>query len=78
MHSSIFTDVYCKGTGNGEKNTKGDVVIPSDIKYVSPGAFDNNEDITSVVFPSNIKKLNDSTFFYCNNLKSADLRYAQR
>ena len=54
---------------------KGDVVIPSDVKYVSGGAFSRNENITSVVLPSGVKKIADSTFFSCSNLKSADLRY---
>lgn len=57
------------------RNAKGDVVIPSGVEYVSPGAFERNENITSIVFPSSIKKVNDSTFFYCSNLTSADLRY---
>jgi hypothetical protein len=55
-------------------NAKGDVVIPSDVKYVSAGAFERNEDITSVVFPQNITKINDNVFFYCSNLKSVDAK----
>lgn len=55
---------------------KGDIVIPSSVTYVSAGAFTRNENITSVVFPSSIKKVKDNTFFYCSNLKSADVRYA--
>ena len=54
---------------------KGDIEIPSSVKYVSPGAFERNDNITSVVFPSSVSVLNDSTFFYCSNLTSADLRY---
>ena len=42
---------------------------------ISKANFARNENITSVVFPSSVKKLNDSTFFYCTNLASADLRY---
>ncbi|MBQ6034069.1 leucine-rich repeat protein [Ruminococcus sp.] len=58
---------------DGEK-AKGDVVIPSDVKYVSAGAFERNEDITSVVFPSSVTKINDNVFFYCSNLKSVDAK----
>ncbi|MBR3023000.1 MAG: leucine-rich repeat protein [Oscillospiraceae bacterium] len=53
---------------------KGDVVIPSEVTFVSPGAFERNEDITSVVYHSKIKEVGADTFFYCSNLKSADLR----
>lgn len=53
--------------------SKGDVVIPSDVKYISAGAFQRNENITSVVVPSGVSVINDSTFFYCKNLKSATL-----
>lgn len=34
--------------------SKGDVVIPSDVKYISAGAFQRNENITSVVVPSGV------------------------
>ncbi|HRR75695.1 MAG TPA: leucine-rich repeat protein [Ruminococcus sp.] len=52
---------------------KGDIVIPSGIKYVSPSAFARNKDVTSVVFPSSVDKLCDNVFFYCDNLKSVEL-----
>ena len=55
-------------------NAKGEVVVPDDVKYVSAGAFERNEDITSVVFPSSITKINDNVFFYCSNLKSVDAK----
>ncbi len=56
------------------RSCKGDVVIPSDVTFVAAGAFQRNEDITSVVYNSKIKKVCDDTFFYCKNLKSADIR----
>lgn len=55
-------------------NAKGDVVVPDDVKYVSAGAFERNEDITSVVFPSSVTKINDNVFFYCSNLRSVDAK----
>ena len=56
------------------QTAKGEVVIPSDVKFVSPSAFELNEDITSVVFPSEVKNVSDNTFFYCSNLESVDVR----
>ena len=55
-------------------NAKGDIVVPDDVKYVSAGAFERNEDITSVVFPSSVTKINDNVFFYCSNLRSVDAK----
>ena len=57
------------------QNAKGDIVIPSTVKYVASGTFERNDNITSVVFPSTVTELNDNTFFYCSNLTSADVRY---
>ena len=64
----IKNDVLIDGTA-----CKGDVVIPSNVKYISSGAFEKNSNITSVVVPSSVKEINDSTFFYCDNLASATL-----
>ena len=57
------------------ENATGDIVLSSDIKAVASGTFERNDKITSVVFPSSIKKLKDNVFFYCSNLTSADIRY---
>lgn len=67
--------VVVNGTLIDAYDVKGDVVIPSDIKEIAAGAFEWNENITSVVLPSNITKVNDSTFFNCSNLKSVDMKY---
>ena len=50
------------------QTTEGEVVIPSEVKFVSQSAFAKNTKVTSVVFPSSVTKLNDNTFFYCDNL----------
>ena len=55
------------------RTAKGDVTIPSTVKYVSPASFSRNEDVTSVVFPSTVKKLCDNTFYLCKNLVSVEL-----
>ncbi|MBE6869705.1 MAG: leucine-rich repeat domain-containing protein [Ruminococcus albus] len=58
------------------KTAKGDVTIPSSVKYVSPSAFARNNDVTSVVFPTGVKEVCDNTFFYCENLTSVDIKGA--
>lgn len=52
------------------RTTEGDVVIPTGVKYVAGGAFSKNEKVTSVVFPSSVSEIADSTFWMCSNLKS--------
>ena len=59
------------------QNCKGNVVIPSDVKYVAASAFARNSDITSVVFPSSVDKICDNVFFYCSNLTSVEAKGAQ-
>lgn len=56
---------------------KGDVVIPSDVTFISSSAFAENENITSVVIPSGVKEILDSTFAGCTKLKSADIQGAE-
>jgi len=51
---------------------RGDVVIPSDVVCVSAGAFTDNADITSVVFPQGVSKLDDDTFARCSNLTTIE------
>lgn len=58
------------------RTTKGDVVIPSDVKYVSSSAFARNKDVTSVIYPENVDKISDNTFFYCSNLTSVEAKGA--
>ena len=69
------TFVIVNGDLIDAQNAKGEVIIPSDVKYVSPSAFARNTDITSVVFPSGVKNVSDNTFFFCSNLESVDVRY---
>ena len=56
---------------------KGDVVVPSDIKYIASSAFARNMDLTSVVIPAGVKKISDNMFFYCTSLTSAELKGAE-
>ncbi len=57
---------------------KGDIVLPSDVKLVSAGAFTDNADITSVVFPQAVPKIDDDTFARCINLKSVEAVGAEK
>ena len=58
------------------QDAKGDVVIPSEVKYVAASAFARNMDITSVVYPEGVSKISDNTFFYCSNLTSVEAKGA--
>lgn len=59
------------------QNCEGDVVIPSDVKYVASSAFARNTKVTSVVFPSSVNKICDNVFFYCENLTSVEAKGAE-
>lgn len=56
------------------KTAEGKVEVPSNVKYVSSSAFARNNKLTSIVFHSNIDKVSDNTFFYCENLTSAEFK----
>jgi hypothetical protein len=60
---------------DGDK-CKGEVKLPSDLKYIASGAFQRNMDITSVVVPASVTKLCDNVFFYCTSLTSVELKGA--
>ncbi|MCR4888662.1 MAG: leucine-rich repeat protein [Ruminococcus sp.] len=59
------------------QTAEGDVVIPSEVKYLSPSAFARNSKLTSVVIPASIDKVCDNAFFYCDNLTSAEINGAE-
>lgn len=59
------------------RSCKGEVTIPSSVKYLADGAFEKNKDVTSVVVPASIKEINASTFWYCDNLTSVELNGAE-
>lgn len=52
------------------RTATGDVTVPAGVKYVAGGAFSKNDKVTSVVFPSSVTEVADSTFWMCSNLKS--------
>ncbi|MCR5707526.1 MAG: leucine-rich repeat protein [Ruminococcus sp.] len=56
------------------EGAEGDIVIPSNVKYISPSAFQRNPQLTSVVVPSGVTKLNDNVFALCGALKSVELK----
>ncbi len=55
------------------RTCSGDVKVPSGVKYVASGAFAKNDKITSVSFPASVTEITDNVFWYCDNLKSAEL-----
>ena len=59
------------------RTAKGDVTVPSNVQYVAGGAFSKNEDVTSVVLPTSVTEIGDSTFWMCSNLKSVDIKGAE-
>ena len=46
----------------------GDVVIPDEVKEIGPGAFQNNDTITSVVIPKHVTAIGASAFEDCSKL----------
>ena len=56
------------------RTCEGDVVVPSSVKYVAAGAFQKNDKLTSVVLPAGVTAIEPNTFWYCENLKSAELK----
>ncbi len=59
------------------RSCEGKVTVPSGVKYVASGAFSRNTKITSVVFPQSVTEICDNTFWYCENLTSAELEGAE-
>lgn len=58
---------------------KGDIVIPSTVKYdginytvnsIGPGAFSYCNNLQSVVIPTSVREIGASAFSYCKNLQS--------
>ncbi len=67
---------------NQDKTLSGDLVIPDSIHYkgktytvisISPSAFCNCKDLTSVVISNYVTSIGDSAFGYCTNLASISI-----
>ena len=52
---------------------KGDVVIPEGTTLVAYGAFNLNNDITSVSFPSSLTAIDNDAFYMCSGLKEVNI-----
>ena len=59
------------------RTCKGDVVVPSSVKFIASGAFAKNTEITSAVIPASVSAIPDNLFWYCSNLTSAELKGAE-
>ena len=53
-------------------SASGKVEVPDTVNEIAAGAFEYNNDVTSVVFPSSVVAIWDNVFFYCENLTSVD------
>ena len=51
------------------KDASGVITLPSDVSEIDELAFNNNDNITKVIIPSNIKKIGYGCFANCKNLK---------
>lgn len=60
------------------RTAKGDVTVPSEVKYVAGGAFSKNNDLTSLVIPSSVSLIPDNLCWYCENLTAAELNGAEK
>lgn len=56
---------------------KGEIIIPQNVKYVSPSTFARNDKVTSVVFPTGVTEICNDVFFYATNLESVEAKGAQ-
>ena len=56
------------------RTCNGEVVVPSNVKFIASGAFAKNTEITSAVIPANVSTIPDNTFWYCSNLASVELK----
>lgn len=52
---------------------EGDIVVPSNIKYITPGAFNSNEYIQSIEIPTGVSEIGAWTFAYCYDLNNVTL-----
>ncbi|MBO7473812.1 MAG: leucine-rich repeat protein [Ruminococcus sp.] len=59
------------------RTCKGEVVVPSSVKFIASGAFAKNNEITSAVIPANVSNIPDNLFWYCSNLASVELKGAE-
>ena len=59
------------------RTCKGEVTVPSSVKFIASGAFAKNTEITSAVIPANISTIPDNLFWYCSNLTSVELKGAE-
>lgn len=51
----------------------GDIIIPDGVEKIDENAFEDNTNITSVVFPSSLREICDHAFWGCKNLRSIQL-----
>lgn len=70
-----FTDIFFyednERTITGIKSEiSGDIFIPEGVEVIAEKAFEDNTNITSVVFPSTLREIGSQAFWGCKNLHS--------
>lgn len=51
----------------------GDIIIPDGIEKIAEKAFEDNTNITSVVFPNSLREIDNHAFWGCKNLRMVKL-----
>ena len=62
----MYELIYCP------EGKKGEIAIPSGVRYILNGAFDNCEKITRVITPADIKNI-ARAFYRCTSLKNIEI-----
>ena len=72
--SSFASDFKMDGTTLiSYTGTATDVSVPSDVKVIAEGAFQNNTTITRVTIPENVEKIEPYAFWGCSQLEKVGL-----
>ncbi|MDE6518007.1 MAG: leucine-rich repeat domain-containing protein [Acetatifactor sp.] len=72
--ASSASDFRIEGTTLiGYTGTASDVSIPSTVKVIGEGAFQNNTNITRVTIPKNVEEIKPYAFWGCDHLEQGSL-----
>lgn len=72
--ASSASDFKMEGTTlTGYTGTAADVSVPSTVKVIGEGAFQNNTTITRVTIPKNVERIDPYAFWGCDHLEQVNL-----
>ena len=63
-------DIIPAGCFCGDKNIRGDFVIPSSVKIIEDSAFEQCNSLKNITIPSSVTSIDDGVFCGCENLTS--------